>query len=82
MVTEDHIYKWLEEIPDPEIPVISIVGLGMIRDVRISNGAVEVDLSPTYTACPAMQMIEEDIGKLLSEKGCRKVRIQRVIHPP
>lgn len=60
----------LSQIPDPEIPVINIVELGIVRDAKwISENAVEITITPTYTACPAMFTIEEDIIKLFQSKG-------------
>ncbi len=59
----------LSQIPDPEIPVINIVELGIVRDARfIDENHVEIIITPTYSACPAMFNIEEDIIKLLQEK--------------
>lgn len=60
----------LSQIPDPEIPVINIVELGIVRGAKmLSDREVEVIITPTYSACPAMFNIEEDIVKLFKEKG-------------
>ncbi len=60
----------LSKIPDPEIPVIDIVELGIVRDAKmLSENEVEITITPTYSACPAMYNIEEDIVKLLQEFG-------------
>ena len=63
------IWEALAEIPDPEIPVINIIELGVVRDVKTNGQGVEVIITPTYSGCPAMQMIETDIVKHLREKG-------------
>ena len=64
------LIKILSEIPDPEIPVINIVELGIVRDAQmISENEAEIIITPTYSACPAMYNIEEDIIKLFKEKG-------------
>lgn len=55
------IFDWISEIPDPEIPVISIKDLGMLRSVDYDNNNYIVTITPTYTACPAMKMIEDEI---------------------
>ena len=81
MTTED-IYSILSEIPDPEIPVISVVDLGVIRKVIIDNNAIEVVITPTYSGCPAMKQIEDDVTKKLIEKGFDTVKITTVYNPP
>ena len=70
MVGDDPHGWWacLEGVPDPEIPVISIVDLGVVRDIRQGEHGIDVDLSPTYTGCPAMDMMAEDVQKSLAEK--------------
>ena len=66
------LIKLLSEIPDPEIPVINILELGILRDAKmISENEVEVIITPTYSACPAMFNIEEDIIKLLKENNLK-----------
>jgi ring-1,2-phenylacetyl-CoA epoxidase subunit PaaD len=72
----------LESIPDPEIPVISIVELGIVRDVRCEeDGKVTVDITPTYSGCPAMMAIEGDIRKALKENGFTEVQVRLVYSP-
>lgn len=64
------IFTLLKQIPDPEIPVINIVELGMVRDARmVSENEAEITVTPTYSACPAMYNIEEDIIALFKENG-------------
>jgi len=68
MVTlaSSEIWDLLNSIPDPEVPAISIVELGVVRDVRITDSNVEVDITPTYSGCPALKSMEEQIrAKLL-----------------
>ena len=65
-----NLLEILTQIPDPEIPVINIVELGIVRDAKmISETEAEIIITPTYSACPAMFNIEEDIIKLFKEKG-------------
>ena len=60
------IWDLLNTIPDPEVPAISIVELGVVRDVRITDKAVEIDITPTYSGCPALKNMEEQVrAKLL-----------------
>ncbi len=81
MKTLSEIYSLLREIPDPEIPVINIDELGVIRDVKISDSNVEIIITPTYTGCPAMKMIEDEIITKLNENGCKNVKVTTVLSP-
>jgi len=63
------IYELLESVDDPEIPVLSIMDMGIIRDVGIDNGKVTVKITPTYTGCPAMDMIGMQIKAALGQAG-------------
>lgn len=66
------IYTLLEEVKDPEIPVLSVVDLGIIREVITNlDGSVSVTITPTYSGCPAMDTIEADIRKILKEAGLK-----------
>lgn len=76
------IWSWLDEVPDPEIPVISVVDLGIIRDVAVSDGAVTVALTPTYSGCPATAVIALDVEKALRDHGLEEVSIRRRLSPP
>jgi ring-1,2-phenylacetyl-CoA epoxidase subunit PaaD len=69
------ILKLLDEVQDPEIPVISIKELGVVRDVVISENGVEIILSPTYSGCPAMKQMEEDVKKKLEDHGITNIKI-------
>lgn len=71
----------LGTIPDPEIPVISIKELGMLRDVVYKNGEYVVTITPTYTACPAMGLIEDQIKEKLSSFGISNVKINLAYSP-
>jgi ring-1,2-phenylacetyl-CoA epoxidase subunit PaaD len=61
MVTEAEVWAALEEIPDPEIPVVSLVDLGVIRSVDVSNGHVHVEFTPTFLGCPALEFMKHAI---------------------
>jgi ring-1,2-phenylacetyl-CoA epoxidase subunit PaaD len=75
------IWNILKDIPDPEVPVLSIVDLGIIRDVVIQNEEVEVIITPTYSGCPAMDMIAMNIRMTLLEKGFKNIKITTVLSP-
>lgn len=79
---DDRIWSVLETVTDPEIPVLTIGDLGMIRDVRTADdGTVEVVITPTYSGCPAMNMIEEDILRALKDAGFAKAKVTTVLSP-
>lgn len=80
--TKDEIWGVLQSIPDPEIPVISIVELGIARDVNlISNNSVEIIITPTYSGCPAMGAIEDDIIAEFKRLGFAEVNVKLVYSP-
>jgi ring-1,2-phenylacetyl-CoA epoxidase subunit PaaD len=66
---------------DPEVPVLSVVDLGIVRDIREDGDAVIVDVTPTYSGCPAMQVIEDDIRAALERVGARTVVVNTVFQP-
>ncbi|WP_417668796.1 1,2-phenylacetyl-CoA epoxidase subunit PaaD [Roseibium sp.] len=77
----DQIWSWLSEVPDPEIPVISLTDLGIIRDVAWDEGTLVVTVTPTYSGCPATTVINLDIESALHEHGIGKVRLERQLSP-
>lgn len=80
-MTKENIFNLLSSIPDPEIPVINIQELGVLRKVELVNDEVIVDITPTYSGCPAMKMIEDDIVALLKKNGFEKVKVNMVYSP-
>jgi ring-1,2-phenylacetyl-CoA epoxidase subunit PaaD len=76
------IWEWLDQVPDPEIPVISVVDLGIVRDVRWEGEHLEVAVTPTYSGCPATTVIAMDIETALREHGIERLRIKTQISPP
>jgi len=76
------IWQWLESVPDPEIPVLSVVDLGIVRGVTVAADSVEVEVAPTYSGCPATEVIEKSIVDALVEKGVGNVVLKRVLSPP
>jgi len=77
------VWAWLGEVPDPEIPVISVVDLGIVRDVAFDGdtGECVVTITPTYSGCPAMQVIAEDVEAALRAHGLQRVRIATRLSP-
>jgi len=80
-IDKQAIYSYLEEINDPEVPVLSIIDLGIVRDVRMNDEELEVIITPTYTGCPAMDMITTTIKIQLATLGFKKIKITQVLSP-
>lgn len=78
---EQAVWAALAQVMDPEIPVVSVVDLGIVRGVSINGDDVEVNVSPTYTGCPATQLIEMEILEALQRNGYPKARVKRVLSP-
>jgi ring-1,2-phenylacetyl-CoA epoxidase subunit PaaD len=75
------LWTLLEEVCDPEIPVLSILDLGIVRDVKLNDDEVEIIITPTYSGCPAMDAISMDIRFKLIEHGYKKIKITSVLTP-
>jgi ring-1,2-phenylacetyl-CoA epoxidase subunit PaaD len=80
------VWTWLAEVADPEIPVLSVVDLGIVRDVAwlVDDGAavLKVTVTPTYSGCPATRVIERDIVRALHARGVQRVEIEQRLAPP
>lgn len=81
MTAHERYWSVLNEVLDPEVPVLSVVDLGIVRDVREEDGVVVVDITPTYSGCPAMRVIERDIVDALTRAGASAVRVNTVFQP-
>jgi len=75
------LFAFLEEIKDPEVPVLSIIDLGIVRDIKLNEDELEVVITSTYTGCPAMDMIAAEIRVQLATLGFKKIKIT-TIHAP
>ena len=80
-IAEKKIWSILETVTDPEVPVLTITDLGIVRGVTINDEEVEVIITPTYTGCPAMDMIAMNIKLALLENGYKKIKISSVLSP-
>lgn len=78
----DQVWEWLSQVPDPEIPVITLTDLGIIRDVRYDDDTLVVTVTPTYSGCPATSIINLDIEMALREHGLDKIKLERRLSPP
>lgn len=77
----EEVWRWLGEVPDPEIPVISLTDLGIIRDVAWEGDTLVVAVTPTYSGCPATTVINLDIESALKARGIDKLRLERRLSP-
>ena len=80
-VSIEQVYAWLQEVPDPEIPVLSVVDLGVVRQVGWDGETCVVTITPTYSGCPAMREISQDIERTLAGHGVARVRIETRLAP-
>jgi len=77
----DQVWDWLHQVPDPEIPVISLTDLGIVRDVAFEGGTCVVTVTPTYSGCPATSIINLDIETALRDHGLRDIELRRQLSP-
>jgi ring-1,2-phenylacetyl-CoA epoxidase subunit PaaD len=81
MVTTDEIWSLLEEVNDPEVPVLSVVDLGIVREIRTEGKEIEIVITPTYSGCPAMDVIRMNIRMKLREQGYPNLKLTTVLSP-
>ena len=74
-ITQDQVYAWLEEVKDPEIPVLSLVDLGVITDIQLSESGVKIEMTPTFVGCPALDMMKTEIHGVLAKRGIKNISI-------
>ena len=82
MRARESYWEAVGRVLDPEVPVLSVVDLGIVRDVREEGDTVVVDITPTYSGCPAMGVIEDDVRQSLENAGARRVVVNTVFQPP
>lgn len=80
-MTEQELWDILDQVMDPEIPVLSLVDLGVVRKAAITNGIPEITITPTYSGCPAMKVMEDDIEAVLNGAGFNSFNIKTVLSP-
>lgn len=85
-LTSNAIWQALEEVKDPEIPVISVIEMGIVREVVAEPGPfgpeVKITMTPTFSGCPALQVIEESIAECVRQMGVAAIEVKTVLHPP
>ncbi|NBV92840.1 MAG: phenylacetate-CoA oxygenase subunit PaaJ, partial [Flavobacteriia bacterium] len=81
MVTEKRVWEILDQVSDPEIPVLTIADLGIIRSISAQGEGFKIVITPTYSGCPAMRVIESEIEFALAKEGITDVTIETVLSP-
>lgn len=76
------IWQWLDEVKDPEIPVLSLVDLGVITHVEASGNAAKVTMTPTFVGCPAIEIMKQEIAETLQKRGFTQVEVHISLTPP
>lgn len=80
-MNKEEIISALDEVMDPEIPVLSINDLGILRTVQVKDNNITIEITPTYSGCPAMETIKEDILSVLSKYGMKNVQVKQILYP-
>ncbi len=80
-ISEENILAILEKVTDPEVPVLSIIDLGIVRHVKINEEEIEITITPTYSGCPALDTINMNIKLELFSHGFKKIKIVQVLSP-
>ena len=81
-VTAAAIWQALEKVKDPEIPVVSVVEMGIVRDVQVTGAGVLVKMTPTFSGCPALDVIKREIAACVKQLGIEQVTVETVLSPP
>lgn len=81
MVTKDKVWQILEQVSDPEIPVLTIAELGIIRAIDRVGDSFKITITPTYSGCPAMRVIESEIEAALAKEGIVNISIETILSP-
>jgi ring-1,2-phenylacetyl-CoA epoxidase subunit PaaD len=80
--TKSDIYTWLEAVKDPEIPVLSLVDLGVITNIQLINNGVSIEMTPTFVGCPALDMMKSEIREVLTKRGIKNITINISFREP
>ena len=80
-VNEEQVYEWLADVKDPEVPALSILDLGIVRNVAVTDNSINVTITPTYSGCPAMDVISIGIRMALAGHGIKQITIDQQLSP-
>jgi ring-1,2-phenylacetyl-CoA epoxidase subunit PaaD len=75
------LYELLKYVCDPEIPVLTLMDLGVLRDISVSQNSIKISITPTYAGCPAMEMMRADIESTLAKAGYQNVQVEQRLSP-
>lgn len=81
-MTEPEVWEILDTVKDPEIPVVSLVEMGIVREVAIDAGGIIVTITPTFSGCPALEVMQREIAERLERAGARRTVVRTVLSPP
>ncbi|VAW30297.1 1,2-phenylacetyl-CoA epoxidase, subunit D [hydrothermal vent metagenome] len=81
-ITPDQIWQALNQVKDPEIPAVSLVEMGIVREVVVADDGVRVTMTPTFSGCPALHVMQRDIETAVRNLGIAQVTVITVLHPP
>lgn len=81
-ITPNQIWQALNQVKDPEIPVVSLVEMGIVRKVVVEESGIVVTMTPTFSGCPALHVMQRDIETAVRQLGVAKVTVNTVLHPP
>ncbi|MCW3119955.1 MAG: phenylacetate-CoA oxygenase, PaaJ subunit [Chitinophagaceae bacterium] len=82
VIGKEKIWSLLATVTDPEVPVLSVIDLGIVREININGGTTEIVITPTYSGCPAMDAISMNIKLVLLEHGYKDIKVRTVLSPP
>jgi ring-1,2-phenylacetyl-CoA epoxidase subunit PaaD len=77
----EDIWQLLQEVKDPEVPVLSVIDLGIVRSIKVVNDSVHIIITPTYSGCPAVDIISMDIRLKLLEHGIKNIEVKQTLSP-
>lgn len=81
-LTPEEIWKLLDNVKDPEIPVVSVVEMGIVREISVIDSRISVKMTPTFSGCPALDTMREEIERELRRAGAHEVTVETVLYPP
>ncbi len=82
VITNPDIWQALEDVKDPELPVVSVVEMGIVREVMVTDTAVYIKMTPTFSGCPALDVMRRDIEAKVRQLGFTNVTVETVLYPP
>jgi ring-1,2-phenylacetyl-CoA epoxidase subunit PaaD len=82
MLTAEEVWQLLDQVSDPEIPAVSVLDLGLIRSLGVTDVCIKITMTPTFAGCPAVEVMRAAITERLQAAGAQEVEVRLVLHPP